>query len=99
MSDTSTIKGGEFIIRDTKPEQIFIPEEWTEEQIMIAKMCDDFIAAEVDPNLDRIDEMEDGLMQSILEKAGELGLLSLSVRKTLGEWRLILKQHFLRLRD
>src|SRR5690554_3931244 len=84
MSDTSTIKGGEFIIRDTKPEQIFIPEEWTEEQIMIAKMCDDFIAAEVDPNLDRIDEMEDGLMQSILEKAGELGLLSLSVPEDLG---------------
>ncbi|PWH81259.1 acyl-CoA dehydrogenase family protein [Brumimicrobium oceani] len=84
MSENTAIKGGEFIIRDTKPEDIFIPEEWTEEQIMIAKMCDDFIATEVEPNLDRIDEMEEGLMQSILEKAGELGLLSLSVPEDLG---------------
>lgn len=84
MSESKAIKGGEFIIRDTKPEDIFIPEEWTEEQIMIAKMCDDFIATEVEPNLDRIDEMEEGLMQSILEKAGELGLLSLSVPEDLG---------------
>ncbi len=84
MSENTAIKGGEFIIRDTKPEDIFIPEEWTEEQIMIAKMCDDFIATEVEPYLDRIDEMEEGLMQSILEKAGELGLLSLSVPEDLG---------------
>lgn len=84
MSENKAIKGGEFIVRDTKPEDIFIPEEWTEEQLMIAKMCDDFIAQEVEPNLDRIDEMEEGLMQSILEKAGELGLLSLSVPEDLG---------------
>lgn len=84
MAENTAIKGGEFIIRDTKPEDIFIPEEWNEEQLMIAKMCDDFIAQEVEPNLDRIDEMEEGLMPSILDKAGELGLLSLSVPEDLG---------------
>jgi len=84
MSETKALKGGEFIIRDTKPEQIFIPEEWTEEQEMIAKMCDDFIAQEIEPNLDRIDAMEEGLMPSLLDKAGELGLLSLSVPEDLG---------------
>ncbi|WP_107039637.1 acyl-CoA dehydrogenase family protein [Brumimicrobium mesophilum] len=84
MAENTAIKGGEFIIRDTKPEDIFIPEEWTEEQLMIAKMCDDFIAQEVEPNLDRIDAMEEGLMPSILDKAGELGLLSLSVPEDLG---------------
>lgn len=84
MSETKALKGGEFIIRDTKPEQIFIPEEWTEEQEMIAKMCDDFIAQEIQPNLDRIDAMEEGLMPSLLDKAGELGLLSLSVPEDLG---------------
>jgi alkylation response protein AidB-like acyl-CoA dehydrogenase len=84
MSENKAIKGGEFIIRDTKPEQIFIPEEWTEEQLMIAKMCDDFITQEVTPNLDRIDKMEEGLMPSIMDKAGELGLLSLSVPEDLG---------------
>lgn len=84
MSENNTIKGGEFIIRNTKPEDIFIPEEWTEEQGMIASMCDDFIEQEIKPNLDRIDEMEEGLMPSLLDKAGELGLLGLSVPEDLG---------------
>lgn len=86
MSTTnlSPIKGGEFIIRDTKPSDIFIPENWTEEQRMIASMCDDFIAAEILPHLDRIDSMEEGLMPLIMEKAGELGLLGMSVPEELG---------------
>jgi alkylation response protein AidB-like acyl-CoA dehydrogenase len=86
MSETKekAIKGGEFIIRDTKPENIFIPEEWSEEQKMIASMCDDFIEKEVVPHVERIDKMEEGLMQSILEKAGELGMLGMSVPEELG---------------
>lgn len=79
MSTKNAIKGGEFIIKDTLPHEIFTPEEWTEEQRMIAQMCDDFIAQEVTPVLDRVDKMEEGLMVSLLEKAGELGLLGLSV--------------------
>lgn len=51
---------------------------------MIASMCDDFIAQEITPNLDRIDKMEDGLMPSLLEKAGELGLLGMSVPEEFG---------------
>src|SRR5690606_17435962 len=84
MSAKNAIKGGEFIIKDTLPSEIFIPEEWSEEQRMIAQMCDDFIAQEVKPNLDRIDSMEEGLMPSLLDKAGELGLLGLSVPEELG---------------
>ena len=82
MSDT--IKGGEFIIRKTSPDQIFTPEEWTEEQKMIAQMCDDFIDQQILPVLDRIDAMEEGLMPSLLEKAGELGMLGMSVPEELG---------------
>ena len=78
------IKGGEFIIRDTAPSEIFIPESWTEEQKMIGDMCLDFISAEILPNLDRIDSMEEGLMPSLLEKAGELGLVGMSVPEELG---------------
>ncbi|MFZ9028271.1 MAG: acyl-CoA dehydrogenase family protein [Crocinitomicaceae bacterium] len=78
------IKGGEFIIRDTEANDIFIPENWTEEQKMIAQMCEDFINTEVVPHLERIDSMEEGLMPSIMEKAGELGLLGLSVPEDLG---------------
>ncbi len=82
--DNKAIKGGEFIIRDVNTNDIFTPEEWSEEQHMIAQMCDDFILQEVIPNLDRIDSMEEGLMASIMEKAGELGLLGMSVPENLG---------------
>jgi alkylation response protein AidB-like acyl-CoA dehydrogenase len=78
------IKGGEFIIRKTNPEDIFTPEEWSEEQRMIAQMCEDFIRMEIEPKLDEIDKMTEGLMPSILDKAGELGMLGLSVPEELG---------------
>ena len=78
------IKGGEFIIKDVHHSAIFTPEEWNEEQKMIAQMCDDFIQQEILPDLDRIDRMEEGLMKSLLEKAGDLGLLGLSVPEELG---------------
>ena len=78
------IKGGEFLIRITLPNEIFTPEEWTEEHQMIAQMCDDFIDQEVYPVIDRIDSMEEGLMISLLNKAGELGMLGMSVPEELG---------------
>jgi len=78
------IKGGEFIIKDVDCQDIFTPEDYTEEQGMIAQMCLDFIRQNIFPNLDRIDSLEEGLMPSLLEKAGELGLLGMSVPQDLG---------------
>lgn len=80
----NAIKGGEFLIRPTKADDVFIPENWTEEEQMIAQMCDDFIQTEVLPVVERMDKMEEGLMPSLLEKAGELGLLGMSVPEDLG---------------
>jgi alkylation response protein AidB-like acyl-CoA dehydrogenase len=78
------LKGGEFLIKETNCEDVFIPEEFNEEQTMISEMCNDFVEKEVTPFLDDIDNMEEGLMESILEKAGELGLLSMSIPENLG---------------
>ena len=58
---SKAIKGGEFLIRETDPKEVFIPEEFDEEQKMIAETCHDFIKQEIDPNLDRIDNMENDL--------------------------------------
>jgi alkylation response protein AidB-like acyl-CoA dehydrogenase len=77
-------KGGEFIIKETEAADIFIPEEFDEEQLMIKKTCEDFLQAEVNPNLDRIDQLEEGLMSSLLDKAGELGLLAVSIPEEYG---------------
>jgi alkylation response protein AidB-like acyl-CoA dehydrogenase len=83
-TNINPIKGGEFIIRKTTPEDIFIPEEFNEEQKMISQMCDDFINQEVVPHLDKIDKMEEGFMPSLLEKAGELGMLGMTIPEELG---------------
>ncbi|MEK6781044.1 MAG: acyl-CoA dehydrogenase family protein [Bacteroidota bacterium] len=88
MTTTETknaIKGGEFLIRETVAQEIFIPEEWSEEQKMIAQTCRDFVKQEVLPRLDEIDSMKDPkLMPSLLDKAGALGLLGTSVPESLG---------------
>ncbi len=84
MATTGKTKGGEFLIKETSANDIFIPEQWSEEQIMMKKTCDDFIDQEVLPILDRIDSQEEGLMPSIMEKAGALGLLGVSVPEELG---------------
>jgi alkylation response protein AidB-like acyl-CoA dehydrogenase len=73
------IKGGEFIIRETNCNDIFTPEDYNEEQKMIAQMCLDFVRNEVYPHLDKIDHQEPGLMEKLLDKAGELGMLGMSV--------------------
>ena len=83
-TDKKTIKGGEFLIKDTTYQEVFIPEEFDEEQNMIAQTCRDFLAAEVYPNLDRIDKLEEGLMPSLLTKAGELGILGVSIPEEFG---------------
>jgi alkylation response protein AidB-like acyl-CoA dehydrogenase len=81
----TAIKGGEFLIRETTADEIFIPEQWNEEQLMIAQTCKDFLEQEVWPKLDEIDAMKDPkLMPSILDKAGALGLLGTSVPTELG---------------
>lgn len=80
----SAIKGGEFVIRETPFEDVFIPEEFDEEQLMIRQTCEDFLEAEIFPNLDRIDAQEEGLMEGLLDKAGELGLLGVSVPEAYG---------------
>jgi alkylation response protein AidB-like acyl-CoA dehydrogenase len=78
------LKGGEFLIKETYPQDIFIPEEWDEEQQMIAQTCHDFLDQEVFTKLDEIDEMQEGLMETLLTKAGELGMLGISVPEEFG---------------
>jgi len=77
-------KGGEFLIKETSADEIFIPEDFNEEQKMMADMCRDFLNSEVLPHLDRIDAQEEGLMPNILKKAGELGILSISLPEAYG---------------
>jgi alkylation response protein AidB-like acyl-CoA dehydrogenase len=81
---TKALQGGEFLIRESNAQDIFIPEEFNEEQRMIAQSSLEFLEQHVWPHLDRIDALEEGLMPSLLEKAGELGLLGISIPEEYG---------------
>ena len=83
MEIKAAIRGGEFLIKDVTVDEVFIPEEFDEEQQMIAESCVDFVETEVAPHFDKLDEHAEGLMASLLKKAGELGLLGISVPEEL----------------
>ena len=80
----AVLKGGEWLVKESSPAETFTAEQFGEEQLMIRDMCNQFLDAEVYPNLDRIDDLEPGLMKSLVTKAGEQGLLSTSFPEEFG---------------
>src|SRR5215217_5195619 len=81
---TKALKGGEWLVKDSEPASTFIPEDFSEEQKMIKDMCNQYLDTEVMPILERIDSMEPGLMRSLVQKAGEQGLLATSFPEEYG---------------
>jgi len=81
---TKALKGAEWLIKESSPFETFIPEDFNEEQRMVKEMCHAFLDAEVLPVIDRIDKLETGLMPSLIEKAGEQGLLGAAVPEEYG---------------
>jgi len=71
----TTLKGGEFIIKDSVSKDTYIPEDINEEQLMIKQMVEDFLKTEVLPHSEKIEKQEEGVTVAIMEKAAELGLL------------------------
>ena len=85
VTEKSAIKGGEFIVRETDAQEVFIPEEFTEEQKMMAQACQDFIDTEITPNVEEIDSMKNpDIIPNIFKNAGQLGLLGISVPEEYG---------------
>jgi alkylation response protein AidB-like acyl-CoA dehydrogenase len=84
MEEPKHIKGGEFLIESISPQEIFTPEDFTEEQRLIAKAVTEFVVGEVQPVADDIEEKKEGLVPSLLKKAGELGFLSGDISEEYG---------------
>ncbi|MBU2884944.1 acyl-CoA dehydrogenase family protein, partial [Gilvimarinus agarilyticus] len=79
-----SIKGGEFLIRETAAADIFIPSEFTEEQKMMAQATKDFIDKEIQPVREKIEKQEGNIVPDLMTKAGELGLLGVSIPEAYG---------------
>ena len=82
---TTVLNGGEWLIKQATPQHTYIPEDFNEEQHMIKDMCSQFLDTEIIPIINRIDSMaEPDLMQSLVQKAGEQGLLATSFPEQYG---------------
>ncbi|GAB2618407.1 acyl-CoA dehydrogenase family protein [Belliella aquatica] len=80
-----SINGGEFLIKETEAQEIFIFEEFNEEQKMMAQACQDFIDTEITPNIEEIDGMKNPeIIPNIFRKAGDFGLLGIAVPQEYG---------------
>jgi alkylation response protein AidB-like acyl-CoA dehydrogenase len=84
VKNKAALKGAEWLVKESSSHETFIPENFSEEQQMIRDMCNQFLESEVIPILDRIDAQEPGLMKSLLQKAGEQGLLATSFPEEYG---------------
>ena len=85
VAPKEALKGGEFLIKETEAEDVFIPEEFSEEQKMMAAATLDFIEKEIKPHVEKMDSGEDPtFMPHLMDKAGELGLLGVNIPEAYG---------------
>lgn len=78
------MKSGEFLVENIPAGDVFIPEQFDEEQQMIAQTIQDFLDTELYPNINQIDAPDINLMKSTLKKAGDLGLMGISIPEEYG---------------
>ncbi len=84
MAGEKLFKGGEFLIVDALPEEIFTPEDFNKEQQMIAKSAEEFGIGEIAAKSDDLVELNPELIRSLLKKAGDLGFLGADMPEIYG---------------
>jgi alkylation response protein AidB-like acyl-CoA dehydrogenase len=82
--EETIVKGGSFLIEDIEPERVFTPEDFDEEQRLVAKSAEEFAQGEVLPKADELEELNYELIRSLMSRAGELGLLSADIPEVYG---------------
>ena len=79
MEEKNITRGGEFIIKETDCNNVFTPEDFNEEQLMMKQAVNDFIEKEVLPHRERFENKDYKLTEDVMKKAGDLGFLSVAV--------------------
>jgi alkylation response protein AidB-like acyl-CoA dehydrogenase len=72
------LKGGEFLVKDLKAEDMFIVEEFSEDQKMMADAASEFVEKEIVPNRERFEQKDYKLVEELMKKAGEMGFLGIT---------------------
>ena len=82
MSDIT--RGGQFLVKETKCEDIFTPEDFSEEQIMMRESVKEFVEKEIWPYKSRFESRDFKFTEEVMKKAGEMGFLSVAVPENYG---------------
>jgi alkylation response protein AidB-like acyl-CoA dehydrogenase len=78
------VQGGEFLIADRTPDEVFTPEDFTEEHRMIAETTRQFIDNEVIPHIDELEKHDWKLARELVRKAADLGLIGANIPEEYG---------------
>ena len=88
MNTTETtnnlLRGGQFLIQETQPDEVFTPEDFTEEQRMMIDSVKEFVDREIWPHKARFEQKDYELTHEVMKKIGELGLLGVAVPEAYG---------------
>jgi alkylation response protein AidB-like acyl-CoA dehydrogenase len=81
---TTRVSGGSFLIEDRSPSEVFSPEDFTEQHLLIAQTAEDFAVNEIVPNIEKMEHKDFSITRDLLKKAGELGLSSAEIPEAYG---------------
>jgi alkylation response protein AidB-like acyl-CoA dehydrogenase len=80
----TNVPGGSFLIEERKPDDVFTPEDFTEQHLLIAQTAEEFAIKEIVPNIEKMEHKEFAVNRELLKKAGELGLSGVDVPEAYG---------------
>ena len=84
MAKETLFKGGEFLLKDALPEEVFTPEDFSKEQRLIAQSAEEFGVGEVASKREELEDLNPELVRSLLKKAGDLGFLGVDMPEIFG---------------
>lgn len=84
MEDKDLLRGGQFLVKETKCEDVFTPEDFSEEQTMMKEAVMEFNDREIIPHRNRFENKDYALTEEVMRKAGELGFLGVAVPEAYG---------------
>ena len=84
IKERTIVKGGEFIIKENNSQDVFTPEDFTDEQVLMKESVLEFINREILPNKERFEKKDYDFTKECMQKAGELGFLAVGVPENYG---------------
>src|SRR5258707_2618076 len=84
VSAKATIPGGSFLLESRRPDEVFTPEDFTEQHLLIGQTAEEFAQNEIVPNIEKMEHKDFSVSRALLKKAGELGLSSVEIPEIYG---------------